>query len=493
MRASIVIFLILVGSCSGREPDRLVQDLDNLAEEARKAWNVPGCAVVVLRDGKAILSRGYGVKEAGKDDPITPTTIFGIGSLTKAFAATAIAKLVEEDKLRWDDPVRKHVSYFRLKDELADREVTLRDLVSHRTGLARHDILWNGTPWTLEETVRRMAHLEPAVSFRSEFLYNNLAYIATGVAITSASGMPWQDYVRKKLLDPLDMKGVVFTRSEALKAADHAMPHRGDDSTKPAVIAWFDDDKKIRASGSVKTSVRDLERWLRFHLGEGTVDGKEIVSRVELRETYRPQMVTPILSLLADEAETTQASYALGWRVRDHRGRLVHEHGGSVDGFRAHILIAPKEKIGIVVLANLGLTNLPPMLVYSLLDRTLGLPAKDWNAFGLAQARRLRESDRKRDEAWKATRVTGTKPSLGLEAYSGEYEHPAYGTATLRLKDAVLELEWGRYKALMAHFHYDTFTLKGEARFVDETATFVLGAEGEVTRLRLFDQEFKRK
>jgi CubicO group peptidase (beta-lactamase class C family) len=204
--------------------------------------------------------------------------------------------------------VRKHVPFFRLKDELANRDVTIRNLLCHRSGLARHDMLWYRAPWSLEETVRRMAHLDPERSFRSGFLYNNLAYITLGFVIESAAKQPWNEYVRKELFEPLGMTAAVFTRSELLKDPNHALPHRLPGADTPEAMPLYDDDKQVRASGSVKTNAADLSRWLRFHLEEGAWEGKQLIPLDVLRETYQPQVVTPVLSILAREAETGQAS-----------------------------------------------------------------------------------------------------------------------------------------------------------------------------------------
>ena len=235
----------------------------------------------------------------------------------------------------WDDPVRKHLPTFRLADPLADRDVTLRDLLCHRTGLAAHDLLWRYAPWDLEESVRRMAHLEPSHSFRSAYEYNNLGYIAAGLAVGSASKSTWREDVQKRLLDPLGMTGAVFTRSEALKAPDHASPHRRNADGKIEVIPWYNDDDQVRASGSIKAGVRDLGRWLRFQLAGGVLDGKRDVSASALAETHAPQIVMPLDRELARMTETTQMSYGLGWRISDYRGRPLWDHGGAVDGFRA--------------------------------------------------------------------------------------------------------------------------------------------------------------
>jgi CubicO group peptidase (beta-lactamase class C family) len=402
LAASVV--LAVAAFARGADPAALERDLDALAGEARETWDVPGVAVAVVKGERVLLLKGYGVREQGRPGAVTGETIFSCGSLTKAVAATALAKLAEDGKVRWDDPVRRHVPYFRLKDELADRDVTLRDLLCHRTGLGRHDLLWRFAPWGLEESVRRVAHLEPEVSFRSGFVYNNLAYITLGFAITSAAKKPWHEYVRDELFRPLGMK-VVFTRAETLRTPDHAVPHRRP-GEKNVAIELYDDDNQIRGSGSMKASAADLARWARFHLDEGTWEGKQIVGRETLRETYRPQVVTTSLPLVAREADTTQSAYGLGWHARDHRGRLVREHGGSVEGFRAHIILAPAEKVGVVVLCNLHNSSLPIALSYALLDRTLGLPGKDWNGLwkGVEERSRRRRGGTRRRGASGGTR-----------------------------------------------------------------------------------------
>ena len=406
---------------------------DAILDGALKTWCMPGVAAVIVRDDEVIYLKGAGVRERGKDDPVTPETLFGIGSLTKAFTATAVAQLVDDGAMNWDDPVHKHLPAFRLADPLADRDVTLRDLLCHRTGLVRHDLLWRYAPWSLEESVRRMAYLKPSHSFRSVYEYNNLGYIAAGLAVGSASKSSWREDVQKRLLDPLGMTGAVFTCSAVLKAADHASPHRRNADDKIEVLSWYNDDDQVRGSGSIKAGVRDLGRWLRFQLAGGVLDGKRYVSASALAETHAPQIVMPLDHELARLTETTQMSYGFGWRISDYRGKPLWDHGGAVDGFCARILLAPKDGVGVAVLVNLDDSPIVDAVGYSLLDAVLGLPKKDWNGFYVA---RLKEADEARQAGAakrEASRQLGTKPSHELEAYTGTYEEPAYGTVRVTL------------------------------------------------------------
>jgi CubicO group peptidase (beta-lactamase class C family) len=490
-----LLLLALSRSAAAAPPDPAA--VDSLLAEALKVWNAPGLAVAIVRADEVVYLKGSGLRKLGGTEPVTPDTLFGIGSLTKAFTATALGQLVDEGKVGWDDLVRKHVPFFRLADPLADRDVTLRDLLCHRTGLARHDLLWYRAPWGVEESVRRLAHLEPSHSFRSAYEYNNLAYLVAGLAVARASGSPWHDFVQKRLFDPLGMKGAVFTSTAAQMAADHASPHRRAPDGKVEVIPWYPDDKQIRASGSIKAGARDLSRWLRLQLGGGVVDGRLVISAAALRQTHTPQVVVPPDRREAPLTDTTQVSYGLGWRIRDYRGHHLLEHGGAVDGFRARILLLPRARTGLVVLTNLEEMGVVSATGNALLDHLLGLPKKDWHAFYRAEQKRAEEARKAREEKRLAARHRGTKPSREHEAYTGAYHDPAYGTARVTREDKELALSWSSFRVPLQHFHFDTFTVaqeKGERpnRLTGEMAVFTLNGAGEVDTLRFLGRTFTR-
>ncbi len=493
-RVRLTLFLFgffLADALHAFEPPLNPAAFDAILNEALQAWHAPGLAVAIVRNDEVVYLKGVGVRERGGKQPVTPDTIFGIGSCTKAFTATAIGLLVEDGKMTWDDRVRQHIPTFRLADPLADRDVTLRDLLCHRTGLASHDQLWLRAPWTLEESVRRMAFQEPASSFRSKYEYNNLCYIVAGFAITSAAKQPWNEFVKQRLFEPLGMKGAVFTKSDALKAADHATPHRHNAHFEPEVMPWYDDDRQIRASGSIKASVRDLSQWLQLQLNDGALDGKRIVSTVVLAETRRPQMVLPLDPDAAQYADTTQMSYGLGWRISDYRGHHLLEHGGAVDGFRARLLLFPKDRLGIMLLTNVEETRVVSATGNILADYLLGLSKKDWNAPYLDQRKSADVARKTRAERLAASRQPGTKPSRSLDAYAGRYQDPAYGMVQIEMNESGLVLSWSSYKTKLRHFHYDTFTVE-EERLADNPVSFHLGADGEVQTLRFLERTFQR-
>jgi CubicO group peptidase (beta-lactamase class C family) len=491
----VVLGLIAAWTPSSTAAEPANAAIDGILRETRDFWHAPGFAAAVVRDDKIAYLNGVGVRELGGDKPVTADTLFAIGSCTKAFTATALAILVDEGKADWDDRVRDHFPAFRLDDPLADRDARLCDLLCHRIGLARHDLLWYRAPWSIEESVRRMAYLQRSTSFRSTYEYNNLAYLAAGLAIGALAKQPWHAFVRERLFKPLKMDGgAVFTSGEAQKAPNHARPHGRDDDDKVTVIPWYNDDKQIRASGSIKASARALSHWLLFQLAEGKFDGKQVVSRAALAQTHEPRIPVPP-SAAERAAGATQASYALGWHVTDYRGHAIHEHGGAVAGFRARIILVPRKKLGLVVLTNLEDREIVQAAGNNLLDHLLGLEKKDWNAFFDAQRRKAKADEEERLRQRLNGRIRGTT-AKDLDLYAGSYSEPAYGTVTIAKDGDSLRLSWSSFRLPLTHFHYDTFLTPRDrhlpAELRAEAAVFEMNADGEMKVLRFLGRKFTR-
>ncbi len=491
--AAIIAGIVWPSTLPASEPSD--EAIKGILRETCHFWHAPGIAAAVVRDDRIVYLNGVGVRELGSERQVTADTLFALGSCTKAFTATALAILVEEDKADWDDLVRKHLPWFRLDDPLADRDVRLCDLLCHRIGLASHDLLWYGAPWSIEDSVRRMAFLERSTSFRSTYEYNNLAYLAAGLAIEAIAKQPWHVFVQERLFKPLQMKDAVFTSGDAQKAPDHASPHGHDDRGKVTVIPWYRDDKQIRASGSIKASVRDLSQWLRFQLAEGKIDGKQVVSAAALDETHTPRIPVP-LSATQRGAGATQASYALGWHIGDYRGHAIHEHGGAVAGFRARIVLVPRKKLGLVVLTNLEDMEIVQAAGNNLLDYLLGLEKKNWNDFFDAEHRKAKEAEEQRLQKRLAGQVKRAK-AKDLDFYVGSYSEPAYDTVTITRKGGTLWLKWSSYQFPLTHFHYDTFLtpqkdLQLPTALRAETVVFEMNEAAEMSVLRFLGRKFTR-
>jgi CubicO group peptidase (beta-lactamase class C family) len=467
--------------------------VDAVIRDALKAWGVPGAAVAVVRNDEVIYLKGHGLREVGRDRPVTPDSVFPLASCTKAFTTAAMARLVDEGKLGWDDPVRKHLPWFHLSDPLADREVTLRDLVTHRTGLRDHMMLWYRAPWKQEEIVRRAGLLPLDRPFRTTFQYQSTMFTAAGLAAGAAAHTTWADLIRTRLLDPLEMTGASLTTVAAEKAPDRAMPHRRGAGGKLEVLAWYPQEEPTPA-GSLNAGARDLAKWLRFQLAEGRYDGKRLVTADTLRETHTPQMALPLEGLNRDlNPETNLMSYGMAWLIQDYRGRLMLSHAGAIDGFRAQLILLPKDGLGIALLCNLHQSRINLALGNSLVDLLLGLPKKDWNAYFLGVVKKEQAAARARAEERRAQRRPGAKPSLDLSAYAGTYEHPAYGTARVTVEHGGLVLRWSSFTCPLEHSRDDAFTARDDD-LGDAVVTFGLGLNGTVASMKVAEPlgvEFK--
>jgi CubicO group peptidase (beta-lactamase class C family) len=467
--------------------------VDALVKDAQKAFDVPGVAVAIVRDGEVVYLKGFGVRDIDKKDPVTPDTLFPLGSCTKAFTTTAMAMLVDDGKMAWDDPVRKYVEFFHLADPLADADVRLRDLVCHRTGLAGHDLLWYRAPWKPEEAVRRAAHIPLDKPFRTTFQYQSTMFTAAGLGVGHASKSSWKEFVQARILDPLQMKETVFTTADAEKA-DHAAPHRKNAVGEIERIPVCKMDEPDAAS-SVHSSARDLANWVRFQMSDGTWNGKRLVSGKNLDETHTPQMALRLEGTAkAMLPDTHLLSYGMGWVIHDYRGYGLVSHAGLIDGFRVQITLVPEAKLGIVLLANLHQTRMNLPLCNSIIDHLLGLPKKEWNTYFLDLVKKEEADAAERTKKLLAERHLNTKPSRELPAYTGTYEDAVLGPAKVTLADGQLVLKFSSFTCPLEHFHYDTFIAKSEL-LANPRIVFTLGADGEVATLEGLDTigaEFKK-
>ncbi|MFZ2492910.1 MAG: serine hydrolase [Thermoanaerobaculia bacterium] len=482
--------LLVTPAASAQRLDE--RKIDKVIMSMMAAWQVPGAAVAVVKDDRVMLVKGYGTTQLGGTDPVTADTLFQIASVSKAFTTTAIAMLAEEKKLTWDDPVSKHLEYFRLADPCATSMVTLRDLASHRTGAGRFDELWDNTPITREELVRRLAHLPQARSFRSGYGYQNIMFVAAGEVVGRASGMSWDEFVRTRIFKPLGMTGSALTDEEWAKA-HHATGYRWDSETQRLSVQQPISTTTIGAAGAVKSNARDMANWLRFHLTDGYFDGRQVISAEALAETKKPHVPLPVEKRSRDlNPATYLMAYALGWNVQDHRGEMLVSHGGALNGFRTHIDLLPERNIGFVVMINSSRTLATIAARNSLIDLLTSKPGRDWNAYyQMVEQQGTNEEATKRKER-EAARAHGTSPSHPLTAFNGDYESPSHGPLRISGTETLL-LEWNQLRIPMTHWHYDTFNALSETDDVDELVTFEKSDKGEVNMLTFFGQKFERK
>ena len=488
----LVVLLFVPFVVAGQTPD--AKKLDAIVADALTAFDAPGAAVVIVHEDKVVYLKGAGVRELGKADAITEDTVFQIASCTKAFLAMLIAMLTGDGVMDWDDPVHKHVPYFRLDDSAADQNVTIRDLLCHRTGLSRHDLLWYKSPLEPEEVIRRIGHVKTTTSFRSNWEYANIPFLTAGTSVALTAKRPLADSFKQRIFDPLGMKTASATAADFLKAKDRAVGYRLDPKGKLEHVAPLIYDS--RGAGDISASVRDLGQWLRFQLGDGTFEGKRLVPAKHFRETHAPQMVVKLTDALKmSYPDTHQLSYALGWFVRDYQGHLVLSHGGSLPGFRAQTMLVPKAKLGLVVLSNRNPSYLTEAVGMTIVDRYLGLPVKDWNAHYVKLDKKQRADRIKKESGVKAKRIADTKPSQVLKSYAGTYEHPAYGKAIISTNKDGLSIAWSSFKVPLEHWHHDTFRniAPGEYVLEGEFLVFNFDTDAGVRSIRWLGQEFMKK
>ena len=462
--------------------------IEKLLEGARKSWNCPGVAVVIASKEKTFFAGAVGKKSLDSNDALTADSLFPLASCTKAFTSAAIASLVDDDQMKWDDPVRKHLPTFHLNDELADKGVAIRDLLCHRTGLGPHDLLWYRAEWDLEETLRRTAKVPLSRPFRDGYLYSSLPMIAAGKAAENRYGSGWDRLVRDKLGEPLGLKSLQFTSKNAALAKDRASGHRLNTKGEVEAMAEYPLPEPNPA-GSIFLTPRDCGNWLRFQLNDGELDGKRIVSAKSLSETKQPH--TPIRmdpAVKIQNPETKQMSYAFGWVHYDYRGELIVAHGGLIDGFRVLMVLLPERGLGFAIFANLHQTKLNLALGNALTDQLLGLTTKDWNRYYL-EAETAEKIERTAAKAkLKADRKAEEKPSFELEKAAGEYSHAAYGRCSVEFVKCALVWKYSTFRVNLEHWQGNRFRAT-EGLFEDEFFDFEV-EQGGVVAVRFRGIEF---
>ncbi len=472
--------------------------LDEYINKAIRDWEVPGLAIAIVKDDKVVYAKGFGVKKFGEPALVDERTVFAIGSSSKAFTAASIAILVDEGKLKWDDPATKYMPGFQTYDPYVTRELTVRDTLTHRSGLERGEMLWYATENDRDEILRRTRFLKPTWSLRSTFGYQNLMFLAAGQVASKVEGKSWDDVMAQRIFAPLGMTAS-STSIRSFKAGDNlATPHaKVGDKVEP--IAWRNIDN-IGPAGSINSNVIDMAQWVRLQLGQGTYAGKKVFSPAVAKEMHMSQTVMRLegASTLS-YPEAHFLNYGMGWFLSDYKGRKVVEHGGAIDGMRAQVAMIPEEKLGLVILTNMNGSTISVPLMYRIFDAYLGAPQKDWSGEVLKRITTMMEQGKAAQMKAEADRVTGTRPSLPVENYAGTFKNDLYGDVQVTNSGGTLNLRFGpAFVSNLEHWHYDTFRAKfSNAVVPGASMTFALNAQGKVDTLTLnmpgmTDYPFKR-
>lgn len=456
---------------AAQKPDPL-RGLDAYIEKARQDWGIAGMAVSIVRHDSVIYAKGFGLKDVGKPDKVDERTLFAIGSNSKSFTAVALGMLADEGKLSLNDKAMKYLPAFNTSDAYINRELTVRDLITHRSGYFRGDAVWMGSGYGREEILRRTINQPRSTSFRSTFGYNNIMFLAAGEIAGKVAGTGWDALVRQRIFAPLGMTTSGTSVTELASQPNVASPHAMVGG-KPVAIKYRNIDN-VGPAGSINSSVLEMAQYLRFHLRNGNYGGKQLLSR-----RYQDEMETP--QMIAGTGRDTLLpmvhfdTYGLALWLRDYYGKQLVSHGGGIDGMLSQMAWMPEADIGVVILTNTDGQNLQNALALKVIDVLLGAPDRDWSALYLAQARQgQRQADSAR-AALIAQRVTGTKASVPLDKYLGRYQHPFYGELTIERDGEGLALkrsaeQWAKFE----HWHFDTWRVEWNTSRTPGAMTFAI-------------------
>jgi len=473
------------------------EGLDAYITKAMTDWKIPGVGIAIVKGDSVIYLKGFGVRELGKPDAVTPNTLFAIGSNTKSFTSSAVGMLVDEGKMRWDDKVTKYLPGFQLFDPYVTREIMIRDVMSHRSGLGRRgDMLWIAAGYDRPEILRRIRFLEPNSAFRTEMGYQNIMFLAAGEAAGVASGLGWDALITTRILQPLGMtRSTTTTRDLPSRGPDVAAPHGMRDSAMRVIPRRSLDN--VAPAGSIYSSAEEMTHYVKFILGGGTYQGKQLLRAGSLAVIQTPHVSMPAPSGDTLTASTHFVGYGLGWVLQDYKGRKVAWHNGGIDGYLSEMWTVPEEKLGIVVLTNADGHAFGPSVIYRILDQFLGAPVRDWSAINLKRAESGRTGQAAAAKKAEESRNKDSKPSHPLDAYAGTYVDSLYGEFKVKLDGGTLTSDYGvgGFGGPMEHWQYDTFRATWrDTQFGKGLVTFGLDRDGKVSEARVDGiGTFKRK
>ncbi len=472
------------------------REIDRAVERAMEVFEVPGMAVSVVFDGQVYYSKGHGIVETGSGARVDDTTLFRIASVSKAFTAAALAILVDDGKLGWEDRVIDHIPEFLMHDPWVTREFTVRDLLTHRSGLplgAGDLLIFPEGNATSEDVIRAFRYLEPTSSFRSQFDYDNLLYIVAGEVVERVSGQPFEDFVEQRLLQPLGMDGCVASAERVAPERVLATPHLLVDGELQTTRSGI--NEVSAPAGGVTCSARGMTHWMAMVLAEGkNADGEAVISAAQFKELTGPVTLLGTPGYMSEHAGSHLSAYALGWNVSTFYGQPMLAHGGAVWGMTTYLMILPAQGLAVFASNNL-LSPAPRAIVAEIADEFLadseGTENKDWVGIISELSQQRRDSASEVVDEAMAARDAESAPSLPLEAYTGTYRDPWYGDIHITLEDdGRLWFRSDRNEPLrgpLEHFQYDTFIARWTDRqlMADAYVSFTLTPDGDIERIRM--------
>jgi CubicO group peptidase (beta-lactamase class C family) len=485
LAAASLLFFALAGSAAAQAINvtQRLEGFDDYMAKTLQDWNAPGLGVGIVVNDQLVFAKGYGFRDYDKKLPFTPATMIPIASNTKLFTAVAAGMLVEEGKLSWDKPVRKSVPAIRFYNDQLNETVTLRDMLSHRTGITRHDLIWYKSDFTRKELFEKLIYLEPQEPIRQTFLYNNLMYAAAGYLIELQSGKTWEEFVKQRILDPLQMNSTSYTIADMLKRPEFGVGFAEKrDSFELYRIPYYEDQAGVAPCGAIVSNMEDMSHWLIALMNDGKYNGKQVLPTEVLKATLQPAIADPGTAYeTRGWFEILNPAYGMGRDIASYRGHLITYHGGAIGGFYTQISFMPQDHIGVIVF-EIGSHSrqLYDIVSYNVYERLLGMEQTPWSERLLEIRLKNKKAGTEARAKANEGRVPNTEPSHLLRNYAGVYENPAYGVMTVGLKDNQLQFNFHKMQLPMTRFHYDRFDTPDDEQYGKWSVNFRTNPQGDI-------------
>ena len=485
LAAAGLLFFTLTGSAAAQAMNvaHALEGFDAYMAKILKDWNAPGVGVGIVVHDKLVFAKGYGFRDYENKLPFTPATMSPIASNTKLFTAVAAGMLVEEGKLSWDKPVRESVPGIRFYNDELNNTVTLRDMLSHRTGITRHDTIWYKSDFTRKRLFEKLVYLEPQEPMRQTFLYNNLMFAAVGYLIELQSGKTWEQFVKERIFDPLQMNSTSYSIADMLERPEFGVGFtERRDSFEIYRIPYYEDISGVAPCGAIVSNIEDMSHWLIALMNQGKYNGKQVLGEEVLKATLQPAIALPNTALeTRGWSEVLNAAYGMGRQTASYRGHLITLHGGDLPGFHTQVSFMPQDQVGVIVF-EIGNHSQPlyNTVSYNVYERLLGMNQTPWSERQLEIRLKNKKAGTEARTKANAGRIPDTRPSHVLMDYAGAYENPAYGVMTIGLKDDQLQFDFHKMRFPMTHFHYDRFDTPDDEQDGKWSVNFRTNPQGDI-------------
>ena len=490
LKCSLLIMILLCiqlnSFTQSIDVSKKLKGFDEYMGKVLKDWNIAGAGVGIIYKNNLVFAKGYGYRDYENKLPVTPNTLFQIASNTKLFTAISVGMLVDQGKLDWDKPIRNYVPSIEFFNDDLNKTVTIRDMLAHRTGISRHDLIWYKSDFSRKELFDRLKYLEPSQPLRQGFLYNNLMYVSAGYIIELLSSKTWEDFVKANIFEPLNMKSTVFTVKEMEANPDHGIPfNEKRDTTILYRIPIYEDKQAVGPAGTIISNIQDMSHWLITLMNNGKYNNKQVIPEKIIKATLEPTMAFPNTDLEnKGYKEILNSTYGMGRFMSSYRGHFLASHGGDLPGFHSQISTMPYDSIGVIVFV-IGDQGAPlyNIITYNIYERFLGQDLTPWSERELKDQKEGKKVGKEGRSKAGSDRIPETKPSHQLSDYAGQYENPAYGLINITLNDTALQVDFHNIKLPLSHYHFDRFDTPNDEQYGLYSLNFITNPQGSIDGL----------